>query len=180
MTLSRHPSSSLPSGTGLRPPGARLQIARRQGSDLEPLNVTDPGTVSACSPMSGLIRRTAWPALRPQSISQPRTRPRLDRVEAAEWTERTIDLAPEAGMTRVLMHAVAMQYAGQETRERIRAHAERVGGHATAQAPFAWLRFEADAEFDNQGSLRLTLWPGGTEEVLAIGDTHGEHLRWIR
>ena len=29
-------------------------------------------------------------------------------------------------------------------------------------------------------SLRLTLWPGGKEEVLAIGDTHGEQLRWLR
>ena len=87
---------------------------------------------------------------------------------------------PEAGVARVLFHAVAMQYASEETRERIAAHAARVGAQANAGAPFAWLRFEADPEFDEKGSLRLTLWPSGREEVLAIGDTHGEQLRWLR
>ena len=87
---------------------------------------------------------------------------------------------PEAGVARVLFHAVAMQYASEETRERIAAHAARVGAQANAGTPFAWLRFEADPEFDEQASLRLTLWPGGQEEVLAIGDTHGERLRWLR
>ena len=106
--------------------------------------------------------------------------PRLDAAEGAEWTERTIDLAPEAGVTRVLMHVVAMQYASEETRERMAAHAARVGARATDDAPFAWLRFEADPDFDEQGSLRLTLWPGGQEEVLALGDTHGEQIRWMR
>jgi hypothetical protein len=94
--------------------------------------------------------------------------------------ERTIDTKPEAGVARVLMHAVAMQYAAEETRERIAAHAARVGSQSTDGAPFAWLRFEADPEYDEKGSLRLTLWPGGREEVLAIGDTHGERLRWMR
>jgi hypothetical protein len=161
-------------------PSARLQIARRQGSDLEPLNVTDPGDrerLLAYVWADQADRLARVEAAIDLAASDP---PRLDRVDAAEWTERTIDLAPEAGMTRVLMHAVAMQYANQETRERIRDHAERVGRQATDGAPFAWLRFEGDPEFDEQGGLRLTLWPGGKEEVLAIGDTHGERLRWMR
>ncbi len=78
------------------------------------------------------------------------------------------------------MHVVAMQYASEETRERIADHAACVGAQATDGAPFAWLRFEADPEFDERGSLRLTLWPSGSEEVLAIGDTHGEKLRWLQ
>jgi hypothetical protein len=106
--------------------------------------------------------------------------PQLERAEAAAWMECTINAKPEAGVARVLMHAVAMQYAAEETRERIAAHAARVGAQATDGAPFAWLRFEADPDFDEKGSLRLTLWPGGREEVLAIGDTHGERLRWLR
>ncbi len=80
--------------------------------------------------------------------------------------------AAEPGSVRVLMHAVALQYAPEET-------VARAGAWATGAAPFAWLRFEADPEFGEQGSLRLTLWPGGTERVLALGDTHGERLRWL-
>jgi hypothetical protein len=72
-----------------------------------------------------------------------------------------------------------MQYAGEETRERIAAHAASVGARATDRAPFAWLRFEADPDFHEQGSLRLTLWPSGNDRVLAVGDTHGEQLRWM-
>jgi hypothetical protein len=168
-----------PEWEGSSPPDARLQIARRQGSDLEPLDVTDPGDrerLLAYVWADQADRLARVEAAIDIAAADP---PQLDRAEAAEWTERTIELAPEAGITRVLMHAVAMQYAGQETRERISAHAERVGRRATADAPFAWLRFEADPEFDDHGSLRLTLWPGGTEEVLAMGDTHGERLRWV-
>jgi hypothetical protein len=156
-----------------------LQIARRQGSDLDPLDVTDPGDrerLLAYVWADQADRLARVKAAIDIAAAEP---PQLDRAEAAEWTERTIGLAPEVGITRVLMHAVAMQYAGQETRERISAHAGHVGRRATDDAPFAWLRFEADPEFDDQGSLRLTLWPGGTEEVLAIGDTHGERLRWV-
>ena len=106
--------------------------------------------------------------------------PPLDRAEAAAWTEAALDPATdEAGVARVLMHAVALQYAPEETTARIAAHAARVGAAATGEAPFAWLRFEADPEFGERGSLRLTLWPGGGERVLALGDTHGEKLHWL-
>ncbi len=106
--------------------------------------------------------------------------PLLDRAEAAEWTEASLDPATaEAGVARVLMHAVALHYAPEETMSRIAAHTARVGAAATQRSPFAWLRFEADPEFGEHGSVRLTLWPGGGERVLALGDTHGKALRWL-
>ena len=91
--------------------------------------------------------------------------------------ERVIDPEPEPGIVRVLMHAVALQYAPEETRARVKAHASQVGGRATDEAPFAWLRFEADPD-EEKGRLRLSLWPGGEEAELATGDTHAERLRW--
>ena len=77
------------------------------------------------------------------------------------------------------MHAVALQYAPEQATARIAAHAARVGAAATGRSPFAWLRFEADPEFGERGSLRLTLWPGGSERVPGLGDTHGEEPRWL-
>jgi hypothetical protein len=79
--------------------------------------------------------------------------PLIDRADAAEWAERVID--PEPGRVRVLMHTIALQYAPEETRARVAAHAVRVGERATEEAPFAWLRFEADPE-DEEGRLRLS------------------------
>ena len=52
--------------------------------------------------------------------------------------------------------------------------AARVGAVATDRSPFAWLRFEADPDYGERASLRLTLWPTGWERVLALGDT-GPH-----
>ncbi len=169
-----------PQWQGSSPPNAHVRIARRQGSDLEPLNVTSPEDrerLLAYIWADQADRLARVEAALEIAAGEP---PRLDAAEAAAWTERTMSTKPEAGVARVLFHAVAMQYASEETRERIAAHASRVGAQASAGAPFAWLRFEADPEFDEQGSLRLTLWPGGQEEVLAIGDTHGERVRWLR
>jgi hypothetical protein len=169
-----------PRWDGSSPPYAQVQIARRQGSDLEPLDIRNQDDRERllayvwADQADRLARVEAALEIAAMEL------PRLERAEAAAWTERTIETQPEAGMTRVLMHAVAMQYAGEETRRRLAAHAARVGAGATNSAPFAWLRFEADPEFDEQGSLRLTLWPSGREEVLAIGDTHGEKLHWLR
>ena len=168
-----------PGWEGSSPPAVPLEIVRRRGSDLEPLDVTDKRDHERllayvwADQADRLARVEAAIAV---TATDP---PCLDAAEGADWTERTLDLAPEEGIARVLMHAVALQYAREDTRARIRAHAERVGAGAREDAPFAWLRFEADPDFDEQGSLRLTLWPGG-EEVLAIGDTHGEIVRWVR
>lgn len=169
-----------PRWEGSSPPDAQFRLARRRGSDLAPLDVTDQSDRERllayvwADQSDRLARSKAAVSL---TAADP---PQLDRAEAAAWTERTIAAEPEAGVGRVLMHAVAMQYASEETRKRIAAHTARVGARATKGAPFAWLRFEADPEFDEKASLRLTLWPGGKEEVLAIGDTHGERLRWLR
>jgi hypothetical protein len=167
---------------GAPPQGAAVRVVRRRGCDLDPLDV---GSAADRERLLAYV----WPD---QADRLARTEaaigvaaadpPSLDRAEAAEWAERTLDpgaAAAEPGAARVLMHAVALQYAPEETVARIAAHAARVGAAATAEAPFAWLRFEADAEFGERGSLRLTLWPDGTERVLALGDTHGEKLRWL-
>jgi hypothetical protein len=157
-----------------------VRVANRRGCDLDPLDVTDPEDRER-------LLAYVWPD---QADRLARTKaaigvaaadpPRLDRAEAAAWAEAALDPgAAEPGTARVLMHAVALQYAPDETTARIAAHAARVGAAATNEAPFAWLRFEADPEFGERGSLRLTLWPGGNERVLALGDTHGEKLRWL-
>ncbi len=157
-----------------------MRVAHRRGCDLDPLDVTSPADRER-------LLAYVWPdqadrlarveAAMDVAAADP---PRIERAEAAAWTEAALGPdALEPGVTRVLMHAVALQYAPEETTARIAAHAARVGAAATGEAPFAWLRFEADPEFGERGSLRLTLWPGGGERVLALGDTHGEALRWL-
>ncbi len=166
---------------GPPPEGPPVRVAQRRGCDLDPLEVTKPEDrerllAYVWPDQADRLARTEA-AIGVAAAGDP---PRLDRAEAAEWAETALDPGgAEAGVARVLMHAVALQYAPEETVARIAAHAARVGAAATDRTPFAWLRFEADPEFGERGSLRLTLWPGGGERVLALGDTHGEKLRWL-
>jgi hypothetical protein len=162
------------------PNSAPVRIARRRGCDLKPLEVTSAADRER-------LLAYVWPD-QPERLARVEAAiniaaadpPHLDQAEAAAWTEAV--LRPdevEPGVVRVLMHAVALQYASEETAARIAAHAKQVGARTTSQSPFAWLRFEADPAYGEQGSLRLTLWPGGGERVLALGDTHGEKLHWL-
>ncbi len=53
------------------------------------------------------------------------------------------------------------------------------GAAAGSEAPLAHLSFEAlDADYNNT-QLRLTLWPGGGERLLALAGPHLGPVRWI-
>ena len=53
-----------------------------------------------------------------------------------------------------------------------------IAARATAQAPFAWLRMEPP--MPNPGmEVRLTLWPGGQDRLLAEVHPHGAQVRWL-
>lgn len=182
-TSSGTPGASVriePDWEGDVPPVAPVRVIRRRGCDLDPLDVTRPADRER-------LLAYVWPD-QPERFARVEAAigiaaadpPRLDRADAADWTEAALDPAAlEPGVARVLTHAVALQYAPEKTLARIAAHAARVGAKATGVSPFAWLRFEADPAYDEQGSLRLTLWPDGSERVLALGDTHAERLRWL-
>jgi hypothetical protein len=50
---------------------------------------------------------------------------------------------------------------------------------ATAEAPLAYLRFEAGQRFQPESlvEVRLTTWPGGEERLLATADVNGRRVR---
>jgi len=50
------------------------------------------------------------------------------------------------------------------------------GSRATGDAPLAWLLMEPGGE---QTEVRLTLWPGGAERVIARAGFHGRPVRWV-
>jgi hypothetical protein len=124
-----------PHWEGSSPPDGQIQITRRQGSDLEPLDVTNQDDRERLLAYIWADQADRLARVEAALEIAARDPPQLERAEAAAWMERTIDTKPEAGVARVLMHAVAMQYAAEETRERIAAHAARVGSQATDGRP---------------------------------------------
>jgi len=167
-----------PAWEGAPPPSAPVRIVRRRGMDLHPLDLAGPADrerllAYVWADQAECLARTE--AALDLAAADP---PPMDQADAAEWTEAHLDPAPERGAARVLTHAIAFQYFPGETKRRIAEHTERVGARATAEAPFAWLRLEMEPESGDAPVLRLRLWPGGEDEVLAIGHLHGEKVRW--
>jgi hypothetical protein len=62
------------------------------------------------------------------------------------------------------------------------------GEDATRDEPLAWLRFEHPDTGDpvatgwsriGKPEVRLTVWPGGDERLLAVSSAHGPPVRWL-
>lgn len=166
-----------PEWTGPPPPSAPVQVVRRRGVDLTPLRVQDPADQER-------LRAYVWPD-QPARVARlegaldiaAKDPPVVDTGDAADWTEANILLAPEPGVVRVLMHSVAFTYFPAPAQARIAAHLAAAGRRATTAAPLAWLRFEPPPGQLAPPSLRLQMWPGGTNRLLAVG---GAHVHWIR
>ena len=169
------PIELAPTWEGVSPPDARLRIAGRRGVDLNPIDVTDPA-------MRERLLAYVWPdqtarlnRLQRALDAAAADPPPLDAEAGAAWVGR--HPAPRAGVARVLVHSIALQYFPPEGRDRIAAHMERAGAKATTEAPLAWLHYEFEAAGDAP-TLRLRLWPGGEDRLLAYVHPHGAWVRW--
>lgn len=163
--------------SGLLPPlDAEVTVIERAACDRRPVDLTDP-----------IQRRRLLAYVWPDQFERlKRLRAAIDlalalniRVEAAdavEWTARTAGPAP--GAATVIYHSVFWQYMPAESQAALRKTIEFLGVGATTQAPLAWLRMEPPPENMAGMEVRLTLWPGGEERVLADVHPHGASVRW--
>ena len=158
-----------PSWQGAAPPDVEVRIATRRGVDLNP--PADPQLLLAyvwADQAQRLTQASAAIALLEAD------RPPVDRCDAAEWIEMQLAPPPSEEAVRVIMHSVAYQYFGSEAQARVTAAIEAAG----AKGPLAWLRMEK-APGEAQFSLRLRLWPGGEDRLLAWTHPHGREVSWL-
>ena len=101
----------------------------------------------------------------------------VEAADAARWVPERLAERAE-GCTTVLFHSIMWHYMPESTRLGIREGLERAGERATARAPLAWLRFEQD-EPTSRPELRLSLWPGRDDRLLATAQAHGKAVSWI-
>ncbi len=155
---------------------ARVDIVGRRGVDIAPVDLARD---------RDRLLAFVWPdqpdraARLEAAIAAFLTDPvQVDREDAAPWVEQRV--APEPGIATVVFHSIAFQYFPPETRARITAHMAKTGAAATADAPLAWLRFEMDDPATGAlPTLRLTLWPGGDDRLLARAYPHGAVVNWL-
>ena len=102
---------------------------------------------------------------------------RVDAEDAVKWS--TQRAAPEDGAATVLFHSIFWQYLPGEIQAALTAAIGGLGARASATAPFAWLRMEPPPNNLATIELRLTLWPGGKDRLLAHVHPHGASVDWI-
>jgi hypothetical protein len=163
-----------PRWEGPPPPEAIVTIAGRRGVDLNPL---DPRRDSErllayvwADQQDRIARLEA--ALAIAAVDPPR----VDRGDAADWLDARLTEPAPSGITRVVFHTVAFDYFPPATQARIARRLEETGAGATEEAPLAWLRYEAGPD---TFELRLRIWPGGEDRLLADGHPHGSIVRWL-
>ena len=102
----------------------------------------------------------------------------VEKEDAARFVAREL-AAPQPGRVTTLVHSIVWQYLPQATKTAITASIAEAASRATTDAPFAWLRLEAEADQPRGAVLRLSLWPRGLVDApLAVADFHGRWIEW--
>lgn len=155
---------------------APVRVVDRAGCDRAPIDVRDP---EQCRRLESFV----WPEqlerlarLRAAIAATRAAPPRLDALRAGDWVAREL-AAPAPGVATVLFHSVVWWYVPEDERARIDADVRAAGARATRDAPLAWLRMEG-ASLDH-AELRLLLWPGGTDHLLARTHWHAAWIHWL-
>jgi hypothetical protein len=151
------------------------EVVGRKGCDLEPIDPTSPdGSLT--------LRSFVWAdqderfRLLEGAIAVARQVPvKVERLDAATFLERELASLRTAVAT-VVYHSVFMQYVDAGGRRRISRALESAAGRATQDGPLAYLRLEPGSQ---AFEVRLTLWPGGGDELLALTKAHGTGVRWL-
>jgi hypothetical protein len=162
---------------GRLPFGQKAAVAERLGCDANPLDPSSeddrltlmsavwpdqPGRVELLRKALALAAAEPLPLL-------------VERAAAGAWLERML-ADPHPGIATVVFHSIVWQYLSDEEQALVGDTIMRAGARASAEAPFAWLRMERGGEL---AEVRLTLWPGGAEQLIARAGYHGRPVHWL-
>lgn len=162
---------------GLPPLHADLQIAERQGCDIAPVDVGQHENQRR-------LESYIWPD-QPERLVRLRgavsiakeLETRVIHESADVFVEKAFQ-GPAPQAVRVIAHTIMWQYMPEDMQARIESTIRQAGETASGESPVAWLRLEP-VDVKDPPSLRLTLWPGGETQELAIAHPHGASVKWL-
>jgi hypothetical protein len=166
-----------PDWTGAAPPDAQVRVIERAACDRRPIDITDPAEARRLMAYVWADQFQRLARLRAAIALARRIGVKVEAADAADWTRARA--APAPGALTIVYHSVFWQYVPAAGQAALRAAIEAHAAQATAEAPFAWLRMEPTPPAIDNMHVRLTLWPGGEEQVLAKVHPHGAWVRWL-
>ena len=159
-----------------RPPDLldTVRVLDRRGCDVAPVDATsDAGRLTLLS--------FVWPdqthrfdRLRAALEVASNHPPTVDRLDAGTWLEREL-ASPEAGTATVVHHSIVLQYLAAPASTGCVPRWSEPAPRPPTEAPLAWLRMEPAGR---RADVRLTWWPGGTEDLLGTTGYHGHDIEW--
>jgi hypothetical protein len=152
-----------------------VKIAERRGCDASPIDpCTEEGQLT--------LQSYVWPDQVERfrqlaaAIDVARRVPaQVDQANATGWVETAL-ADGVLGVATVVYHSIVWQYLSSVDRARLERVMAVAGETATHDKPLAWLRFEPA---DNVAEVRLQLWPGGNDRLLARSGFHGKPVHWL-
>ena len=165
-----------PEWCGPRPVLGPVEVRARQGCDRRPLDAGGAQDRLRLRAYVWADQNTRLARLDAALDHVARHGTRVEQADAADWVEARLKLRP-VGLTTVLFHSVVWQYLPAVTQQRIVVALERAGADASRDSPLAWLRMEPSPA-SSDAELRLTIWPGARERLLADADFHGRWISW--
>jgi hypothetical protein len=157
---------------------APVVVAEKRGCDQNPIDIADDASVRR-------LEAYVWPdqldrlaRLRAAIALARATRNSIDKADAAAWV--AANARPREGMATVVVHSVVWPYLSPATQGAIADSIRAAGESASASAPFAWLRMEPDpANMAAPMEVRLSVWPGKANRLLARVHPHGAKVIWL-
>jgi hypothetical protein len=151
-----------------------VDVAERRGCDRNPLDpTTETGRIT--------LESYLW-ADQPERLTRLRAAIEVARrvpavvheADAPEWLREQLTHTRDGAVT-VVYHTIVMQYLSEAARAEVERLLREAGERARPGAPLAWLRMEPAGD---AAGVRLTLWPGGAEKLIARSGYHGADIDW--
>ena len=107
----------------------------------------------------------------------------IDQADGGDWLPEQLAMR-RPGVATVVYHSLLIDYPAEESLARMGGAIQRAAAAASSDAPVAWLRFEAPVGAVHEKGLptfevRLALWPGGDDRLVATAHLRGKQVRWL-
>ena len=164
-----------------------VPVAERAGCDLSPV---DPGTGEGRLTLMSFVwadQVERFARLRGALEIAREVPASVEAADAFDWLPSRL-AAAAPGTALVVFHSVVTLYFTPDERLRLASLLEETGFRATRESPVAWLRMEHPDTGDpaargwsrlGKPEVRLTVWPGGEERLLARSAAHGPPVEWL-
>jgi hypothetical protein len=168
-----------PEWRGPPPPEGKVEITEMHGSDIAPIDLTDPAQALRLKAYVWPEATTRMDRLDIAIAMAEGAPPDLVRMDAVDFVRAMLARPQREGVTRALFHTVMWQYLTEAAQQVITELMKAAGAKASPDKPLAWLALETNrATFRHE--LWVRYWPGGEEAVqLSQSHPHGAWVEWL-